>query len=93
MSFLFINTDISHNWNMSQEDKFKIRHRVAYNVKKYRQLSGLNKEQLSLAINMDNSYISKLEKEKVNATIDVIESIARVCDTCVEYFFKLPEES
>ena len=57
---------------MSQEEKSQIRQKVAYNVQKYRKLSNLNKEQLSLAINMDNSYISKLEKGKVNATIDVI---------------------
>ena len=76
---------------MSQVEKFQIRNRVAYNVKKYRELSGLNKEQLSLAIGMDNSYISKLEKGKVNSTIDVIESIAKICDVCVEEFFKLPQ--
>jgi transcriptional regulator with XRE-family HTH domain len=75
---------------MSQEEKFQIRQKVAYNVQKYRKLSKLNKEQLSLAINMDNSYISKLEKGKVNATIDVIEAIAKVFDISVEEFFKKP---
>jgi len=75
---------------MSQDTKFQIRTKVAYNVNKYRKLAGLNREQLSLAINMDNSYISKLEKGKVNATLDVIEAIAKICDVSVEEFFKLP---
>ena len=77
---------------MSQDIKFQIRNKVAYNVNKYRKLSGLNKEQLSLAIGMDNSYISKLEKGKVNSTIDVIEAIAKIFDVSVEEFFKLPEK-
>ena len=57
---------------MSQE----IRKTLATNVKQLREKSGLKKEKLSLLLEFDNSYISKLEKEKVNITIDRIEKIA-----------------
>jgi len=49
---------------------------LAENVRKIREERGLRKEQLSLLLNLDNSYISKLEKARVNITIDRIEQIA-----------------
>lgn len=53
-----------------------LRKKLAENVKKLREQSNLKKEKLSLALEFDNSYISKLEKAKVNITIDKIEKIA-----------------
>lgn len=57
---------------MSQD----LRKKLAINVKKLREKSNLKKEKLSLLLEFDNSYISKLEKAKVNITIDKIEKIA-----------------
>ena len=57
---------------MSQE----IRKKLATNVKNLRESLGLKKEKLSLLLEFDNSYISKLEKGKVNITIDKIEKIS-----------------
>ena len=57
---------------MCQEDR-KI---LAKNIKKYRECKGLTREQLSLMLGLDNSYISKLENCKINITIDVISNIA-----------------
>ena len=57
---------------MSQESR-KI---LATNIKQLREKAGLKKEKLSLILEFDNSYISKLEKGKVNITIDKIEKIA-----------------
>lgn len=57
---------------MSQD----LRKKLATNIKKLREKSNLKKEKLSLLLEFDNSYISKLEKEKVNITIDKIEKIA-----------------
>lgn len=53
------------------------RQKIAKNVKILREKSGLKREELSLALNFDNSYISKLEKGNVNITIDKIELIAQ----------------
>ena len=72
MSFLLISQNISQNWNMSQE----IRNRIATNVKVLRVEKKLKREELSLLLGFDNSYISKLERGSVNITIDRLSKIA-----------------
>ena len=57
---------------MSQE----IRDIIAKNIQKLRIAKGISREELSLAIEVDNSYISKLEKGKINITLDKIVKIA-----------------
>ena len=52
------------------------RQNIAKNVKNLREKAGLKREELSLMLNFDNSYISKLEKCRVNITIDRLEIIA-----------------
>lgn len=63
---------IAHNWNMSQV----LRKILAGNIKHLREKEGLKREKLSLLIDCDNSYISKLEKGNVNITLDKLEKIA-----------------
>lgn len=50
---------------------------IAKNVEKLRNNTKLKREELSLALGFDNSYISKLEKGKINITIDRLEAIAK----------------
>lgn len=57
---------------MSQE----IRNIFAKNIAKLRKERKLKREELSLLLGFDNSYISKLEKGKINITIDKIGLIA-----------------
>ena len=57
---------------MSQE----IRTILADNVKFLRVKKNLKREELSLMLGFDNSYISKLEKAKVNITLDRLVKIA-----------------
>ncbi len=59
---------------MSQE----IRQRIANNVKKFRTNKNLKREELSLLLGFDNSYISKLERKSINITIDKLEQIANI---------------
>ena len=59
---------------MSQE----IRQRIANNVKKFRTNKNLKREELSLLLGFDNSYISKLERKLINITIDKLEQIANI---------------
>ena len=61
-----------NNWNMSQE----IRKILANNIEKYRVSKKISREELSLILGVDNSYISKLEKSNINITIDKIEQLA-----------------
>lgn len=49
---------------------------LAQNVEKLRKKNKITKEKLSLILGFDNSYISKLEKGKINITIDKLDKIA-----------------
>ena len=59
---------------MSQD----IRQRIAKNLNRLRVSSVYRREELSLMLGLDNSYISKLEKSKINITIDKLEQIANI---------------
>lgn len=61
---------------MSQETRRKI----ANNVKKYRAIKNYKREELSLLLGFDNSYISKLERKSINITIDKLEQIANALE-------------
>ena len=69
---------------MSQD----IRKIFALNIKTLREKKGLKKEELSLLLGFDNSYISKLEKQIVNITIDKISKIASFFEVEVKDLFK-----
>ena len=58
---------------------------VAQNVKKLRDMKGKKREEVSLALGLDNSYISKLECSNINLTLDKLVKIA-------EYFEVKPSE-
>lgn len=70
---------------MSQD----IRKIFALNIKTLREKKGLKKEELSLLLGFDNSYISKLEKQRVNITIDKISKIASFFEVEVKDLFKV----
>lgn len=57
---------------MSQD----IKQILAQNIQKLRIDKKLRREELSLLLGFDNSYISKLEKGKVNITINKLQIIA-----------------
>ena len=57
---------------MSQE----IRNKLAKNVETLRTKKNLKREELSLLLGFDNSYISKLEKSRINITLNKLEKIA-----------------
>ena len=53
-----------------------VRKILANNITQLRKKNKLTRENLSIALDFDNSYISKLEKEKVNITLDKLIKIA-----------------
>ena len=61
---------------MSQDILLKNRKILANNVKALREAKQLRREEVSLLLGFDNSYISKVEKYRVNITIDKISKIA-----------------
>ncbi len=69
---------------MSQD----IRQILANNIKNLRTQKKLSREELSLVLGVDNSYISKLEKGKINITLDKIEMLANYFETEVYLLLK-----
>ena len=61
---------------------------IAKNIKSLRTAKHLKREELSLAVGFDNSYISKLEKGKVNITIDRLAKLAKFLDVEVYKLLK-----
>ncbi len=68
-----------------------LRQILADNVRKLRLKQGYKKEELSLLLNVDNSYISKLEKKKINITLDKLESLAKIFDIEASELIKFRE--
>ena len=61
---------------------------LSKNIRKYREDRHFSMEELSLLLEVDNSYISKLEKSKVNITIDKLEKLAQILGIEVVDLFK-----
>jgi len=61
---------------------------LADKIAKYRLEAGLTREQLSLLLGKDNSYISKLEKLRVNISIDMLEEISKLLKRNIYDFIK-----
>lgn len=69
---------------MSQD----IRQILANNIKNLRTQKKLSREELSLVLGVNNSYVSKLEKGKINITLDKIEMLANYFETEVYLLLK-----
>lgn len=54
-----------------------IKKKFGRNLKKIRKANNISQEELSLSLDLDNSYIGKVENGKLNITIDKIASIAK----------------
>jgi len=61
---------------------------IANNVKKMRENKNLTREALSLILGFENSYISKLEKQNMNITIDKLDKIADFFEIATIQLFK-----
>ncbi len=65
-----------------------VKKRFGRNLKKFRRMKGLSQEELSLELDLDGSYIGKVENAKLNITIDKIISIADYLGIDVIELFK-----
>ena len=73
---------------MSQDNILSNRIVLANNVKRLRSKLKIRREELSLALGFDNSYISKLEKGKINITIDKLSVIADYFNVSIDYLLE-----
>lgn len=65
-----------------------IKKKLCKNIKRLRKQKGLSQEELSLNLDLDGSYIGKVENGKLNITIDKISAIAKFLEVEVVELFK-----
>ncbi len=61
---------------------------LAQNIKKLREIKGKKREEVSLALGFDNSYISKLERCNINPTLDKLVKIAEYFEIKISELFQ-----
>lgn len=65
-----------------------VKKKFGKNLRKFRKMKGLSQEDLSLELELDGSYIGKVENAKLNITLDKIISIADFLEINVIDLFK-----
>ena len=65
-----------------------IKKKFAKNIKKLRKQKRLSQEALSLELDLDGSYIGKIENAKLNITLDKIILIADYVNVAVKDLFE-----
>lgn len=68
--------ELNHNTVENISMNKNVKKKFGKNLRKYRKMKGLSQEDLSLELELDGSYIGKVENAKLNITIDKIISIA-----------------
>ncbi len=65
-----------------------IKKKLGNNIRKLRKQRGFSQEELSLNLDLDGSYIGKVENGKLNITIDKISAIAQFLNVEIIELFK-----
>lgn len=64
---------------------------LAYNVRAFRVERGLSQEKLGFAAEMDRTFISQVERARINVSIDNIEKLARSLEVDPTKLFTRPD--
>jgi transcriptional regulator with XRE-family HTH domain len=67
-----------------------VRELVAWNVRRIRVSRGISSEKLAADAGVDRAYVSRIERAVANASIDVLERIARVLEVEMAELFAVP---
>ena len=65
-----------------------IKKKLGKNIRKFRKQKNFTQEELSLSLDLDNSYIGKVENAQLNITIDKIIAVADFLEIEVIDLFK-----
>ena len=63
---------------------------VAWNLRRLRVVRGRSQEDLALEAEVDRTYMSRLERARVNPSVGVLEQIAGALDAHISEFFIEP---
>ena len=64
---------------------------VAWNVRRLRILRGISSEKLAADAGVERAYVSRIERAFANASVDVLERIAKVLGVEMVELFAVPE--
>ena len=65
---------------------------LAWNLRKIRAEQGVSQERLAADTGIDRAYVSELEREEGNATVDLLDRLATALTVEVADFFVKPEK-
>ena len=65
---------------------------LAWNLRRLRGDRGVSQERLAADTGVDRAYLSELEREQGNATVDLLERLAAVLDVSIAEFFLEPTD-
>jgi transcriptional regulator with XRE-family HTH domain len=63
---------------------------LAWNLRRLRTDRGVSQEKLAIDANVDRAYLSELEREKGNASVDLLDRLAGCLKVEIKEFFELP---
>jgi transcriptional regulator with XRE-family HTH domain len=65
---------------------------LAWNLRRLRGERGLSQEGLARETEIDRAYVSEIEREKGNATVDMLDRLAVALSVGIDELFCRPEE-
>ena len=69
----------------------KASQRAGYNIAKHRKRLGLTQEQLAAVAGVTDEYISQLENQKRNPSVDIVEALCDALGVDIGDIFKEPK--
>ena len=63
---------------------------LAFNIRSYRVAKMLSQEQLGFAAGLDRTFVSQVERARVNVSLDNIERIATALDVPASQLLQVP---
>ncbi|MDH4438981.1 MAG: helix-turn-helix transcriptional regulator [Rhizobium sp.] len=67
------------------------RKRIAWNLRRLRTLKNLTQEVLALDASVDRTVVSDLERGRHNASVDLLDRIAKTLGSDIAEFFVVPD--
>jgi transcriptional regulator with XRE-family HTH domain len=64
---------------------------LAWNLRRLRAERGVSQERLAADSGIDRAYVSELEREQGNASLDLMDRLAAVLGVTIVEFFEEPE--
>jgi transcriptional regulator with XRE-family HTH domain len=64
---------------------------LAWNLRRLRGNLGISQERLAADAGVDRAYVSEIERELGNATLDMLDKLAGLLDVSISELFQEPE--